>query len=175
MNDTPSSRPTLVRGLGLFMTIAVVVGTVIGSGVFKKPQKVATELPSLEWVAVVWIGVGVLARLGSLALAEIATLYPRAGGNYVFLREGYGRWAGFLWGWVEFGIIRTASIAALAAIFTESVHDILRYARDVDHSHNVLSFWELQGVTVAVITLLAIVNARGTILGGGLQVVVTSV
>ncbi len=55
-------------------------------------------------------------------------LLPRAGGNYVFLREGYGRWAGFLWGWVEFWIIRSASIAALATMFTESFHDVLKQA-----------------------------------------------
>ena len=66
--------------------------------------------------------------LGALAYAEVAVLYPRAGGNYVFLREAYGRLAGFLWGWVEFWIIRAASLAALATIFTESLHDVLRNA-----------------------------------------------
>ena len=60
-----------------------------------------------------WVLVGLLALLGALTLAEIAILYPRAGGNYVFLREGYGRLAGFLWGWVDFWIIRSGSIAAL--------------------------------------------------------------
>ena len=74
----------------------------------------------------VWVLGGVLALLGALALAEVAVLFPRAGGNYVFLREGYGRMAGFLWGWVEFWIIRSASIAALATMFTESFHDVLK-------------------------------------------------
>ena len=73
-----------------------------------------------------WVLGGVLALLGALALAEVAVLFPRAGGNYVFLREGYGRMAGFLWGWVEFWIIRSASIAALATMFTESFHDVLQ-------------------------------------------------
>src|SRR5216684_3480252 len=94
----PPTKPGLVRALGPLMATAVVIGTVIGSGVFKKP----------------------------LTVAEVAVLFPRAGGNYVFLREGYGRLGGFLWGWVEFCIIRSASIAAMATIFAESLNDVLR-------------------------------------------------
>ena len=81
--------------------IARTVGTVIGSGVFKKPQEVAENVPFFGLAALAWILGGVLALLGSLALAEVAVLYPRAGGNYVYLREAYGRLAGFLWGWVD--------------------------------------------------------------------------
>src|SRR3954452_10165591 len=109
-----------------------------------------------------WVLVGVLTLFGSLSLAEGAVLLPRAGGNYVFLREAYGRWAGFLWGWVEFWIIRTGSIAALATIFTESFHDILRHVRDVDPNQEVLSYWTRQGMTAAVIATLGWVNIRGT-------------
>ena len=73
-----------------------------------------------------WVLVGVLTLLGALTLAEVAVIVGKAGGNYAILRDAYGRWAGFLWGWVEFWIIRSGSIAALATIFTESLHDILR-------------------------------------------------
>src|SRR4051812_29450709 len=117
------NKPTstgLVRGLGPMMAIAVVVGTVIGSGIFKKPAKIAEQLPAFGVVSFVWILGGLLVLIGALAYAEVAVLLPRAGGNYVFLREGYGRLFGWLWGWVEFLIIRSASIAALATIFTES-------------------------------------------------------
>src|SRR5579872_5238878 len=129
----PVKKPGLERALGPFVATAVVVGTVIGSGVFKKPATVAAALGGPDalrapfgLVALVWILGGVFVLLGALSYAEVAVLYPRAGGNYVFLREGYGRLFGFLWGWVEFWIIRTASLAALATIFTESCHDILR-------------------------------------------------
>src|SRR6266436_2957729 len=126
MNHQPSvAKPGLVRALGPLMAMAVVVGTVIGSGVFKKPQSVALNVPSFGYAAVAWILMGVLAMLGGLALAEVAVLYPRAGGNYVFLREAYGRLAGFLWGWVEFWIIRSASLAALATVFTEALNDVI--------------------------------------------------
>src|SRR5438067_1566783 len=121
---TPT-RPGLVRGLGFPMATAVVVGTVIGSGIFKKPQAVAEHLPNLGMAATVWILGGLLALVGSLSLAEVAVIFPRAGGNYVFLREAFGRCAGFMWGWVEILIIKSASIAALATMFTESFHDIL--------------------------------------------------
>jgi APA family basic amino acid/polyamine antiporter len=165
----------LPRILGPWMATAIVIGTVIGSGVFKKPHAVARDLNEFGLIMIAWVLVGVLAFIGSLILAEVAIIHPRAGGNYVFLREGYGRWAGFLWGWVEFWIIRTGSIAALAGVFTESFHDILRYAQGVDTSADILGFWARQGVTVTVIAVLAGVNARGTILGGGLQLVVTIV
>src|SRR5947209_5395892 len=125
-NERKGSGPGLLRALGPLMGTAVVVGTVIGSGVFKKPQVVAENVPYFGVAGLAWIMMGLLALLGALSLAEVAVLFPRAGGNYVFLREGYGRLAGFLWGWVEFLIIRSASLAALATIFAESLSDMLR-------------------------------------------------
>jgi amino acid transporter len=173
-------RPSLLRALGPLMATAVVVGTVIGSGVFKKPQVVAASVPNFGVAAVVWVSVGLLALLGGLALAEVAVLYPRAGGNYVFLREGYGRLAGFLWGWVEFWIIRSASLAALATIFTESLNDILRnaslqQAAGLSLGSDPLGFWQQKWITVAVILGLAIVNVLGVRWGGLLQLFITTI
>ncbi len=170
--STPSAV-RLPRVLGPVMATAIVIGTVIGSGVFKKASDVSDKIPEFGLVVVAWVLVGMLALLGGLAVAEVAVLLPRAGGNYVFLQEGYGRWAGFLWGWVEFWIIRSASIAALATVFTEQVHALLRLARGVHL--DVLTPWHEAGLTITVIVVLALVNARGTRLGGGLQVVVTTV
>jgi basic amino acid/polyamine antiporter, APA family len=176
------SKPTLgatgdtglLRVLGPWMGTAVVIGTVIGSGVFKKPYAVAKDVPEFGLAMLAWVLVGLLALIGSLALAEIAVLFPRAGGNYVFLREAFGRWAGFLFGWVEFWIIRSASIAALATIFTESLHAVLRGLLN-DGTVAVLPYWGETLVTVAVILVLGLVNARGTAVGGALQLVVTTV
>jgi amino acid transporter len=172
-DPSPSAAPGLIRALGPLMATAVVVGTVIGSGVFKKPQTVAENVPSFGTAALVWIAVGLLAFLGGLTLAEIAVLFPRAGGNYVFLREGYGRLAGFLWGWVEFWIIRSASLAALATIFTESLHDVLRSS--LSPGSDVLGYWDQRLLTVLVILVLAYVNVRGVRWGGGLQFLITTV
>jgi amino acid transporter len=162
------------------MATAVVIGTVIGSGVFKKPQTVAENVPYFGLVAAVWVMTGLLAFLGALSLAEVAILYPKAGGNYVFLREGYGRLGGFLWGWVEFCIIRSASIAALATIFAESLHDVLKNsaiqeALGLRLGSNPLGFWQLRILTVAVIIGLALVNVRGVRWGGYLQLFITLV
>jgi amino acid transporter len=126
-----------------------------------------------------WVLVGLLALLGALAIAEVAVLFPRAGGNYVFLREAYGRLAGFLWGWVEFWIIRSASLAALATIFTESLNDVLRNPAFQEAtgltSSSGLGFWAQKGLTVAVLVGLAWVNVRGVRWGGGLQLFITLV
>jgi APA family basic amino acid/polyamine antiporter len=172
---TPSQ---LVRALGPFLATAVVVGTVIGSGVFKKPQVVAQNVPYFSLAALVWVLGGLLALLGALALAEVAVLYPRAGGNYVFLRESYGRLAGFLWGWVELCIIRSASIAALASVFADSLCDVLGglashspLARSLSEALG--DTWSRNGLTASVIVGLALVNARGVRWGGVLQLVIT--
>jgi amino acid transporter len=162
------------------MATAVVVGTVIGSGVFKKPQSVADNVHFFGLTALVWILGGALAYLGGLALAEVAVLYPKAGGNYVYLREGYGRLGGFLWGWVEFWIIRSASLAALATVFAESFHDVLRNdafqeVLGVNLGSRPLGYWPQQLLTVAVILALAVVNVRGVRWGGLLQLFITTV
>jgi amino acid transporter len=163
----------LLRALGPWMATAVVAGTVIGSGVFKKPQVVSQELPFSGLAALVWILGGVLAFLGGLSLAEVAVLFPKAGGNYVFLREGYGRLAGFLFGWVEFWIIRSASLAALATIFTESFHDVLG---EISPSAAAgVGYWPQKFITVSVILGLGWINIRGVRWGGGLQFFITSI
>ncbi len=177
MNDIPTSEAgaatKLVRALGPLMATAVVVGTVIGSGIFKKPQSVAANVEYFGLTALVWIIGGLVALLGALALAEVATLFPKAGGNYVFLREGYGRLFGFLWGWVEFWIIRSASIAALATIFSESFNDVLRLL--LQRSDPPLGPEARVGLTVAVIVALALLNIRGVKWGGGVQLAITTV
>jgi amino acid transporter len=171
----PEAPSSLLRVLGPWTATAVVVGTVIGSGVFKKPQAVTTNVPEFGPAMLVWVLGGVLALLGALTLSEVSVLYPRAGGNYVFLREAYGRLAGFLWGWVEFWIIRSSSIAALAVIFTESFHAVLKQVTPADDGGDVLGFWPKQFLTVGVIAALAAVNVRGTRWGGYLQLFLTLV
>src|SRR4051812_42317921 len=179
--NAPSSSSSggLVRALGAWTAVAIVVGTVIGSGVFKKPQTIAGAVPFSGVAALVWVFGGLLALLGALAYAEVAVLYPRAGGNYVFLREGYGRLAGFLWGWVEFWIIRSASLAALATIFTESLADVVANPAVQERlglpTGSVLGFWPQRAMTVTVLLALTMVNIRGVRWGGGLQLFITVV
>lgn len=178
MSPLHASRPSLVRALGPLTATAMVVGTVIGSGIFKKPQEVASYIPAFGLAALAWILGGGLSLLGSLAYAEVAVLYPRSGGNYVFLREGFSRLAGFLYAWVEFWIIRSATLAALATVFTESLRDLLqnaalRQATGLSVGDAMSDFWVQRALTVAVIALLAGVNILGVRWGGGLQLFLT--
>ncbi len=177
--STPPPARGLIRALGPVLATAVVVGTVIGSGVFKKPQMVAANVGYFSLTIGVWIVGGIFVMLGALSYAEVVVLYPRAGGNYVFLREAYGRLISFLYGWVDFFVIRSASIAALATIFTESLNDVLKnealqQAIGLPAGTH-LSFWEQRGLTVAVIVGLAFVNVLGVKWGGVLQLFITLV
>jgi APA family basic amino acid/polyamine antiporter len=108
------SMQTLPRVLGRFDAITVVIGSIIGSGVFLKANPVAIQLGSFGPIIAIWIIVGLVTLCGALALAELAAMLPHAGGPYVYLREAYGRLPAFLWGWSEFWIIRTGSLGALA-------------------------------------------------------------
>ncbi|MFO0879072.1 MAG: amino acid permease [Gemmataceae bacterium] len=176
MSTQPAS---LARVIGPIMGTAIVVGTIIGSGVFKKPAAIAEALPYSGIVALVWIIGGLLVLFGALAYAEVAVLFPQTGGNYVFLREAYGRLAGFLWGWVEFWIIRSASLAALASIFAESLGDIVAnpaFQQAVGLPADVrLGYWGQRLLTVATLLGLGAVNIRGVRWGGGLQVGITAI
>jgi basic amino acid/polyamine antiporter, APA family len=111
---SPPQNPSLVRGLGPVAATAIVVAGVIGTGVFLK-SRVMTCNVELPWmVMAVWIVAGLLAMAGALTYGELSTMMPRAGGEYVYIREAYGRLAGFLFGWMRFFIGNTGGIAALA-------------------------------------------------------------
>lgn len=108
----------LPRRLGILAAAAVVIGNVIGSGIFRVPSTVATEAGSVAGIALVWMSGGVIALCGALTLAELATAFPRAGGVYVYLREAYGPLVAFLFGWTTL-LIEPAAAAAVALVFAE--------------------------------------------------------
>jgi APA family basic amino acid/polyamine antiporter len=125
---------TLPRVLGPFDATMVVVGSVIGSGIFLKPATLAQNLPTFGLIAAVWVAVGLITLCGCLALAELAAMLPEAGGPYVYLRAAYGRLPAFLWAWTEFWVVRTGSIGALAvatAIYLNQVTDLGRHGQEI--------------------------------------------
>jgi amino acid transporter len=167
MNEhSPPPKTDLLRLIGPWTAVAVVVGATIGSGIFKKPQAVAQNIVSFEWIMAAWIVGGLLSLLGALALAEVAALLPRAGGNYVYLKEAYGPLWGFLWGWIEFWIMKTGAIAALAVMFAETLAALLGWAPD---SAAVLK----PGLAIAAIVILSGINAAGVYWGGLVQSLTT--
>ncbi|MCX5763761.1 MAG: amino acid permease [Gemmatimonadetes bacterium] len=110
---------SLQRRLGLWSAMAVVVGSTIGSGIFRSPAGIADKLPGPLPMMAVWVAGGIFALCGALTLAEIGTAFPQTGGVYVFCREGWGRLAGFLFGWGQVVIVRAASLGAIAITFSE--------------------------------------------------------
>src|SRR5215211_6039745 len=107
----------LVRGLSLLDATMIVVGSMIGSGIFITSAESSRLVGSPGWLIAAWALAGVLTITGALCCAELAAVWPRAGGEYVFLREAYGPAAGFLFGWGLFLIIQTGTIAAVAVAF----------------------------------------------------------
>src|SRR4051812_46600961 len=107
----------LVRGLTLAGALAVVVGTMIGTGVFLKARIMTCNVETPAMVLTVWVAAGLLSLAGALTYAELAALMPEAGGEYVYIREAYGPSWSFLYGWTQFIIVYTASAAAKAVAF----------------------------------------------------------
>ena len=153
----------LKRSLRVFDGLAMVVGIMVGSGIFRTPGLVARELgrPWLTFVA--WVLGGALALLGALVFAELATRYPKAGGKYVYAREAFGPRAGFVVGWVEGLAIYTAAIAALGVVTGEFVGRLAGWPADVTK-------W----IGVGTVALLIGINLVGVASGRWVQNVVTA-
>ncbi len=115
--STPPGPRELRRVLGTWDAAALIVGVMIGSGIFATPPLVAGHLPALVPMLGIWILGGVLALCGALCYAELTAMFPRTGGAYVFLREGYGRFPAFVFGWSDLFVTYPASIAAVALVF----------------------------------------------------------
>jgi len=113
-----ASEGRLPRRLGTWSTAAVTVGIMIGSGIFRVPAEAAAQTGSAEAMLLVWVVGGIVAMCGALALAEVAALFPNAGGMYVYLREAYGPLTAFLFGWLYLVIIPTGA-GAIALVFAE--------------------------------------------------------
>ena len=117
--------PTLQRRIGLWSAIAVVIGSTIGSGIFRSPAGIADKLPGPLPMLSVWVMGGIFALCGALTLAEVASALPQTGGVYVFVRDGWGRLPAFLLGWGQLVMIRAASLGAIAITFSEYLHRVL--------------------------------------------------
>lgn len=159
----------LQRRLGLVSAISITVGAVIGSGIFLKPLSVAQALPSEGWIHLMWIGLGIVCLFGAFAYAELGAMLPEAGGQYAFLREGWGRMVAFLYGWTFFWVINAGTVAALALGFAENLLPL--FGVDVA-AERASPFW-MRVVPVGMILVLALVNHFGVVLGALVQNVST--
>ena len=146
-SHAPGELPRAIGGLG---ATAIVVGTIIGSGIFLVPHNVAQQVGSVGKVFLVWTVGGVLALAGSLSLAELGAATPEAGGVYIYLRDAYGKLAAFLYGWAALLVIESGGIATLAVAF--SIYSTSFFP---------LTLVEQKLVAIAVITVLTLVNIAG--------------
>jgi len=167
----PSTVEVLPRVLGAFDAVTIVVGSIIGSGVFLKASTIAKQFGQhygFGPTILVWAGMGLVTLCGCLALAELAAMLPHAGGPYVYLREAYGRMWAFLWGWTEFWIVRTGSLGALACATVIYGNSLLEALRD-QHllpefmaSVVPMSHWMQCAISLALVIICTAVNVIGT-------------
>ncbi|MCB4755429.1 MAG: amino acid permease [Elusimicrobia bacterium] len=142
----------LKRELGLFTCTLLVIGNIIGVGIFTTPGEVAVGLPSAGWVLLAWLIGGFLAMTGALIYAELGTLFPKAGGSYVFIKEAYGPMVAFLYGWSYTVITGTGGIALMAIGFSEylGLHT---------------GTWTSKLFSIAVVLILMLINSRDVKIG----------
>src|SRR3712207_302685 len=124
MSKAEQRNVTLVRGLGLVAAVSIIIGNVIGTGVFLKARVMTCNVGTPGMVLTVWVVAGLLSLAGALTYAELAAMMPRAGGEYVFVREAYGQGASFLYGWMQIFIAKTGSQASVAVAFAIFLNDL---------------------------------------------------
>jgi APA family basic amino acid/polyamine antiporter len=164
----------LRRGIGPFDATALVVGSMIGSGIFIVSAESARRLGSGGWLLAAWAIAGALTLIASLSCAELAAMLPKAGGQYVFFREAYGPLLGFLFGWAMFLVIQTGTIAAVAVAFAKFLGVLVPAVSGSPIARvGVLDVSPVQLVALGVVVLLTASNATGLKAGTRTQNVFT--
>jgi amino acid transporter len=172
---TSLTRAELRRDLGLAAALAIVIGTVIGSGIFRVPQTMIQSVGSVPMVFLVWVVGGALSLAGALTYAELAAAMPGAGGEYVYLTEAYGPLWGYLYSWTQLSVAKSGSIATLAtACFEYTAHFIPEFEK----------VWFVAGpfpikygqvFAMVLILALGLVNFFGVRFGGDVQIAFTAI
>src|SRR3989475_1799592 len=173
ITETPVAEQKFVRGLGLLDSTMLVAGSMIGSGIFIVSSIIARQVGSPGWLLVVWIVTGLLTLTAALSYGELAAMMPKAGGQYVYLREAFSPMWGFLYGWTLFLVIQTGTIAAVAVGFARYLGVLVpsvgedKYLITPKHifGNYAISLSTAQLVGVLLIVLLTFMNTRGLRLG----------
>lgn len=182
-----SSRPPkdLVRGLSLTAAVMIVAGSMIGSGIFRKPSSMAEQLGSPELMIFVWVAAGLITLIGALINAEIAGMIDSTGGQYVYFRKMYGDFTAYLYGWSILSVIQTGSQAAIAYAFAEYLGYFFKYPQLSEQWQSFSFYMPLVGkiypfidfgtkfIAIACIMFLTGVNYLGVVFGGLVQTIVT--
>ena len=181
LTEAPVTDQKLVRGLGLLDSTMLVAGSMIGSGIFIVSADISRQVGSPGWLLVVWVITGLLTLTAALSYGELAAMMPKAGGQYVYLREAFSPLWGFLYGWTLFLVIQTGTIAAVAVGFAKFL-GVIWPKISIDNyiiapipisSGYAISLSTAQLVGVLLIVLLTFMNTRGLKLGKIVQNVFT--
>jgi APA family basic amino acid/polyamine antiporter len=168
-----TTQTGFIRGLGLLDSTMIVAGSMIGSGIFIVSGGISKQVGSPGWLIVVWIVTGVLTVIGALSYGELAAMMPKAGGQYVYLREAFSPLWGFLYGWTLFLVIQTGTIAAVAVGFARYLGVLVPYISEENYLIKpqqitpgyAISISTAQVVGLLLILLLTFMNTRGLRLG----------
>ncbi|HYE16538.1 MAG TPA: amino acid permease [Pyrinomonadaceae bacterium] len=171
---------TLVRGLTLVAAVSIIIGNVIGTGVFLKARVMTCNVGTPGMVITVWVVAGLLSLAGALTYAELAAMMPRAGGEYVFMREAYGSGASFLYGWMQVFIAKTGSQASVATALAIFLNDLSGGALGqtfftADLFGFKVPFGTLQAVALSSIIVFTAVNCAAVVVSGWVATVLTVV
>ncbi|MGV3539117.1 MAG: APC family permease [Rufibacter sp.] len=177
-----SSTKQLHRTMGLGLVVVLVIGNIIGSGVYKKVAPMAAELHSPGWVLLCWVLGGIITLFGALSNAEVAGLLADTGGDYAYYKRIYNRFFAFIYGWSLFTVIQTAAISSLAYVFAQSLHSLadvpplLADWADVSVGGVFYPFadFNVKLTAILLIIFLTWINSRGVKAGAGLSTAILS-
>jgi basic amino acid/polyamine antiporter, APA family len=180
--ETLPASSGLVQGLGLLDSTMLVAGSMIGSGVFIVSADIARQVGSTGWLLLAWVVTGALTMAAALSYGELAAMMPRAGGQYVYLREAYSPLWGFLYGWTLFLVIQTGTIAAVAVAFSRYLGVLVPWVSPTNwiigplnvSTNYALSLSTQQLVAIGIVIALTVINTRGLNLGKMIQNIFTS-
>jgi len=175
---SPALDKGLVRGLGLTAAIAVNVANIIGTGVFLKARVMTCNVGTPGIALTVWLVAGLLSLAGALTYAELLAMFPRAAGEYGIMRDAYGRPWGFIYGWTQFAIARSASAAALAVGFAIFLNALLKGALNKTFftlPYLNVPFGRLQLVALAAVAVTVLINCAAVTFSGGVATFLTSI
>lgn len=170
----------LNRSLGLGLAIVLVLGNIIGSGIFKKVAPMAAELHSSGWILICWILGGLITMFGAISNAEIAGMLADTGGEYAYYKKIYNKFFSYLYGWANFAAIKTAAIASVAYVFAESLHSLIHFSpifSSLEQWNIFEIFYPFQGFNVKLVTIILILlltwfNSRGLRSGAAFSFVI---
>ena len=173
---TPLSAPHFQRALTLFDAIMLVTGSMIGSGIFIVSADIARQVGSAGWLLVVWLLTGLITTAGAVSYGELAAMFPKVGGQYVYLREAFGRLVAFLYGWTLFLVIQTGVIAAVAVAFAKFLGVLWPWSSVTNVLFQVgpLALSSAQVVAITLIVGITALNAQGVRTGKLIQNVLGS-